>query len=476
MKSPRMVLTCALITTLSVSTAVAQSTVQQPASVDAASFDFGTYFAQQNADTPAPDAAATAPAASCDAAADCGCQPDCECEKCRHRLICDHCPLECEDCEPWRLFPCGCGPCERLSVTGWLDAGATTVDGDPPSNFNGPMTFNDRDWGQLNQMYLVTERALENDGCGFDWGGRIDLLYGTDSRFTMARGLETTGAFGPKWNPGGSNDYGLALPQAYLEVGYNDFTIKAGHYYTICGYEVVTAINNFFYSHAYTMQYGEPFTHTGVLAGYQWNDKLQLLGGIDRGWDNWEDDNSNDSFLGGILWDSGEGTTLGVTGTLGKEFTINGDNTQRSLISFVGTREITSRWMYVIQSDIGHQNSGNPSDPGEPAEWYGINQYLFYKINCCWTAGLRAEWFRDDDGVRVTGLQPNNPITGSYWTGDFAELSLGLNWKPNANLMVRPEVRYDTFDGASRTGLALPYDDGTDSKMFSAALDVILVY
>ena len=433
---------------------------------------YGTYFGPEDATTaPADPAGDVEVSCDCNGGNDCGCD-DC----CRKRLICDSCPLECDDCEPWRLFPCGHGPCGRLDVRGWIDAGATVADGNPNSDFNGPLTFNDRnDQLMMNQAYLIMERAIDNCGCGFDWGGRIDLLYGTDHRFTMARGLETTGAFGPKWNSGGSNMYGVALPQAYAEIAYNDFSAKIGHYYTIIGYEVVPALPNFFYSHAYTMQYGEPFTHTGFLGSYQANDNLQLLGGIDRGWDNWEDDNANESALWGALWDSGEGTTLAATGTFGKELNFVGANTQRTLMSFVGGREITSRLSYVIQSDIGHQNSGGGF---QSAEWYGVNQYLFYKLNCCWTLGARMEWFRDDDGVRVTGLGVNNPIAGSAYAGDFFEATLGANWTPrgNTNLMIRPEVRYDAFDGVSTAGTALPFDDGTDSKMWTAAIDVIFQF
>ena len=53
------------------------------------------------------------------------------------------------------------------------------------------------------------------------------------------------------------------------------------------------------------------------------------------------------------------------------------------------------------------------------AEWYGINQYLFYKLNCCWTAGSRFEWFRDDDGFVVTGLRPGNPLVGNFFARQF---------------------------------------------------------
>jgi hypothetical protein len=112
-------------------------------------------------------------------------------------------------------------------------------------------------------------------------------------------------------------------------------------------------------------------------------------------------------------------------------------------------------WQYVFQNDVGWQQGANAFPGIAPAgangarwaEWYGINQYLFYKINDCWKAGLRAEWFRDDDGDRVTGLRnPNNSIFGDNFVGNFYEISAGLNWTPSANLTVRPELRYDWID------------------------------
>jgi len=396
MKSPRMVFMGTLVSATMVSFAMAQSSVQQPTSVDPVSFDFGTYYAQDDA-APADSVsyASDGAAATCTACDGGGCE-----RCCREHLIQDCCPLECNDCEPWRLFPCGVGPNGGLTITGWAQAGGTIVDGNPPSNYNGPMTFNDRDELQLNQLYLIMEKAADNGGYGFAWGGRVDVLYGTDSRFTMARGLETTSTLGNKWNSGGSNTYGVAMPQAYIEVAYDNLSIKMGHYYSIVGYETVPSLANFFYSRSYTLQYGEPFTHTGFLATYHWSDTIDLIGGVDRGWDNWEDDNAQESALWGVMWDGGCGTTAALTGTFGKEFALNGiDNTQRMLTSFVGTREITSRWTYVLQSDVGHQNSGGVS---ASADWYGVNQYLFYKINCNLSAGVRAEWFRDDDGTRVT--------------------------------------------------------------------------
>ena len=49
---------------------------------------------------------------------------------------------------------------------------------------------------------------------------------------------------------------------------------------------------------------------TGICAG---GDRRQdsVMAGLDRGWDNWEDDDRDQmSFLGGVAWDNGDGTTV----------------------------------------------------------------------------------------------------------------------------------------------------------------------
>ena len=151
----------------------------------------------------------------------------------------------------------------------------------------------------------------------------------------------------------------------------------------------------------------------------------------------------------------------------------------RVMYSVVASHQVTDRLSVVLQHDLGIQDNGAGGTAASPdAEWYGLNQYIFYELCNGLSVGTRLEWFRDDDGTRVTGIGATNPLVGSNFAGHFYELTMGLNWRPrgNPNLMVRPEVRYDDFDGVSTAGLALPYDDGTDSKMFSAALDVIWTY
>jgi hypothetical protein len=380
---------------------------------------------------------------------------------------CDaYCSSECCD-EPWRLFPespCGCG----WSLTGWVAGGAAPNADNPVSRYNGPVTFADREEVQLNQLYAVLERPIDTSCSCWDIGGRIDVLFGTDYIFTQAVGLETHIDGSPKWN--NRRFYGLALPQAYAEIGYDEISVKLGHFYTPIGYESVMAPSNFFYTHPYAHQYGEPFTHTGLLASMPYNERTTIWGGFHNGWDIFDRFSERIGVLGGFTWTSyDELLTLSLGVTSGDEFNGSGVYTNRTMYSVVATLQLTERLEYVLQHDNGWQKDFFADE--EDAEWYGVNQYLFYTINDCWKLGGRFEWFRDDDGVRVTGVRADNPITGDSFVGDFYQATLGLNWIPTNNLRVRPEVRWDWFDGAG-----LPYNDGTEDDQFIGAVDMILLW
>ncbi|MEX2140923.1 MAG: porin [Pirellulales bacterium] len=396
----------------------------------------------------------------------------------------DPCRLVCETDEPWRLF----GRCctlqrNRLDIRGWISGGYTANFQDPASNFNGPVTFNDRDEVQLNQSYLILERAIDTECSGWDLGGRVDLLYGTDHRFTLSRGLDAEDDFTSSWHT--NRFYGLAMPQAYGEVGVQDVSIKLGHFYTIIGYEVVTAPDNFFYSHAYTHMFGEPFTHTGAMATWTPNEHLSVIGGGTYGWDNFEDVYDDVSFLGGVTFtasDKNSKLALAMhTGDEEQAFGTVEPNDERTVYSIVYSSILTDRISWVFEHDHGWQE--NALGSGESAEWYGLNQYLFYKINCCWTLGTRLEWFRDDDGFRVApaGDYPalgasTNPTSAGGFEGSFWALTAGLNYKPTGNLTIRPELRYDWYDGRPNAAGHDPFDDGGKDHQWLAAFDVIYLY
>ncbi|HEY2883202.1 MAG TPA: porin [Pirellulales bacterium] len=420
----------------------------------------------------------------------CGCN-SCGCDSCNgdccHKIqplvqIDECCPLDCCDDPTDHLFDNCCWlKCNDMTLTGWVNAGIAGNSRASDDHFNGPTTFDDRRGeGQANQQWISLDRSAPKDNCGWFIGGHVDYFFGSDYFFTTAAGLDGTPTGNvPRWNTTDSSLYGFAMPQLYVETDYgDDFKIKWGHFFTIIGYEVVPAVGNFFYSHSYTMQYGEPFTHTGFLAS-ETHCNWTYYGGLVAGWNTF-DTNDRATFLGGVAYNDKDYGSLAFSIITGDDSEANLPGVapfgSRTMYSLVWSRNFTSRFTYVLQHDLGEQNQAQTANGGG-AQWYGINQYMFYKLNCQWSAGLRIEWFRDDDGFVVTGLRPGNAIAGASFPGNFYECTLGLNYKPNGNLAIRPEIRWDWYDGQNNQNqnvpVTLPFDAGTRSNQFTYAVDLV---
>jgi len=356
-----------------------------------------------------------------------------------------------------------------IEIGGWIDAGGTYASHSTnskgninSSNGNGAIPFGtDRvNEFQLNQTYLFMEKAVASSGSDWDLGGHVDFLFGTDANSTQAGGWDNQilGSLGNKT----FNQYDIAFPQAYAEIYApigNGLTAKVGHFYTIIGYEVVTSPDNFFYSHAFTMNYGEPFTHTGALLTYQVNDNWSVSGGSVNGWDNFRRNagGGNWSFLGGANWTSDdEKSSLAVSLISGDQTTSGGPSTNRTMYSVVFSHDFNDRLHYVFQHDLGTQNKLNTTTKN--ADWYGINQYLTYDLNDQLSAGLRAEWF-SDRGRRINSFGAN-----------YYAVSAGVNYSPVSWMKFRPEVRYDWAD-TNGAGTAF---GGNKNDQVQVAMDMII--
>jgi hypothetical protein len=370
---------------------------------------------------------------------------------CGYELDCgDMCTLQC------------CENCYGINYGGWLSGGFTVNNwGNTTMVGNAQLPFNNDPHLNINQAWVWFEREADTGGYGTDWGFHVDVMAGIDGPDTQAFG-------GPGWDSTwqwGNGGYGAAIPQAYLTVAYDDLTVILGHFYTIMGYEVVPAPYNFFYSHAYTMAYGEPFTHTGFLAEYPLNDRITLYGGWTDGWDEGFQFGANHSstFLGGVNYTSDDERTSFTwtvnTGDWGRGANIHPNQTTGPTImtegriysqSIVWQQMIADNWTYVFQTDYGYNTTDNPA-PAADTQWYGVNNYLFYNFSCCWSAGLRAEWFADPNGARVdrAGL---NTGTQALDRANYFEITAGANWRPNNNFRLRPEIRYDWADGMGTNG------------------------
>lgn len=358
---------------------------------------------------------------------------------------------------------------------GWVQLGYTANANDPTDNYNGPLLMNDRAGeAMMNELWLYFSRPVDTGGDGFDIGGRVDLLYGTDWRAALYHG------FGLEDRINGQDQlYGFSPAQFYAEVGINNLSIKAGRMTGILGYEVIPPMLGFFYSRSYALCYGEPILITGAMASYKLGDQVTLLGGGHRGVHRFEDNNNKVNFQGGVMWTScDERTSLAYAMDVGQNDFLTGlfGLEDEYIHSFVFKYQLTPRALYVLQHDLG---AGNGVNGYQDAEWYSVGQYLLYTLNEKWSAGARLEWFRDDDGTRVLGLG-NLPARGwgaaPGFNGAFTSLTVGLNWKPKINILVRPEIRWDWYDGTTNLVGQLPFDDGNSSDQFTAAVDAVIMF
>ncbi|MEZ6073952.1 MAG: outer membrane beta-barrel protein [Pirellulales bacterium] len=382
---------------------------------------------------------------------------------------CSTCGSPCATCGDCR----GCCDGSRYSLRGWLNGGFIGNTSSPPSKFNGPYTAVDRsNEAMFNQGYLIAEAALPQYDRGI--GGRLDLLYGEDFYLAQSTGIERRPDGSPHWNP---EYYGLAIPQAYVSVGSKDANIQIGHFYSVVGYEGLMAPDNFFYSKSYSYQFAGPFTHWGAQANWNVDSAWTVQLGIHNGWDAFDRVSDDPGVIGKLRYDSpysGAWTSFAIT--TGKEFNnsagfpIQDEFTNRTRYSWlVGTPQCC-RWQYVFHHWLGFQQHGAPD--GGQANWYGIDQYLYYNINRDWKAGMRFEWFRDEEGTRVGLNRPSNPNVPPL-PGNFFSLSFGVNWSPTDNLILRPEMRADWYSGNS---VVDPYDDGNDSTQYMLGFDGIMTF
>jgi hypothetical protein len=374
--------------------------------------------------------------------------------------------------QEWFLF----GESDRGGVYGWLDGGFVGNFGVPGSKFNGPYNAVDRaNEPMMNQVYLVGERTLPTDGSN-GVGARADLLYGEDFFLAMSQGWETNPG-SRNWNSG--EYYGLAIPQLYAEVGNRDLSLKLGHFYTIVGYEGVPAVGNFFYFKSYSYQFAGPFTHWGGLVHWNATDTIEIDAGLVNGWNTLASAYTDANFLGRARIrnaDNSFATSFAIiTGNEANVFSpffqpappLTSAN--RTRYSLIFEFRPASNWEYLFHHWLGTQADGLAD--GGTALWAGIDQYLYYRVSDTWAWGARFEWFQDTDGTRVGLARPSNPNRVPL-PGNFYSLTIGPNWSPTGNFLMRPAFRWDFF-GGPYGGTRAPFNDGVSNQQTMLGFDMI---
>lgn len=341
-----------------------------------------------------------------------------------------------------------------VTLGGWATSGINYNTNNPIDRSNGPVSMTDRAGEfHLYQLNLFIEKAVAK-ASAWDMGGRFDFMFGTDTRYTQATGHWDMGLISQR----DLRFYDIALPQAYVEVFApigNGLSAKLGHFYTIIGYESVPSPPNFFSSHTYSFK-SSPFTTTGALFSYALNEQWSVNLGAVTGADNFDRDFGAWSQMSGLTWTNADaGTTVSFSIMQGDVY----KNQSSQLVYYSAIlQQHLGKWHYVLQHDRGTQQ--NAIAQGQNADWYSIVQYLTYDIGDKLGAGLRGEWFRDQNGFRYASGE------ASYYA-----MTVGLNWKPKGWLMFRPEARYDW----SRAQTA-PFDAGQRTNQFLLGIDAVIQF
>ncbi len=375
-------------------------------------------------------------------------------------------------------------PPDSLKFYGHAEGGVAFNTASPSDSENVGNIFTDKaNQPQLNQLMAAVERPVDSSADSFDWGFKIQGLFGTDARYTHSLG-ETDHLIHSKYQ----FDFEEATVTLHLPAllgGSAD--VKIGQFPSPMGAETIDASTNSLYSHSYIFNFGMPMKSTGVLTTLHVSPTLDLYAGFDTG-------------LNGGLTGEGDinGTIkgqfgFGLTNLLGGAFSLLavshiGDENLPSVTPAGALRyvnDVTAIYKasdaLTLTTDVNYIQEDSTHAIG-----YGVAQYATYVLNDQVTLAARAEVWRDNAGAFVSvspgffdsvnsqrGL-PNNAILAPRAT--YGALTLGLTYKPEisgglSDISIRPELRVDqALNGAA------PFNQGKDATSFTPAVDLIVPF
>ncbi|HLN22634.1 MAG TPA: outer membrane beta-barrel protein [Patescibacteria group bacterium] len=395
---------------------------------------------------------------------------------------------------------------DTLKLSLQIDAGANFNAGNPSDHQNFGRLLDDKaNTGTLNQVLLTAQRPIDSAAAGYDFGFKLQGLYGSDARY-----------FRPPHEFSGTltNDlYQVDLSEAnflahtpWLTDGGVDW--KVGRFTAPEGAETLDPSNNYFYSHSYIFNFGIPAQGTGLLATWHTTPLVDLYGGVDTGVNTSVDhgllhaqNGAAPAFTAGLgLNLMGGDLTLVALSHGGAENTnqavANGllpagtdiTGSYRYLNDLVTTWKVNKTLTLVNELNWIHDDVLNH---GKAANGYGIAQYGVYALTDEVSLVARGEVFRDGSGVFVTqsgnnvdflrgeeGLPALSPASHGGGDTTYGAVTVGVNYKPTlgipylSSLTLRPELRYDTTLNGTR-----PFDGTrTDKNMFTGAVDAIIAF
>jgi hypothetical protein len=233
----------------------------------------------------------------------------------------------------------------------------------------------------------------------------------------------------------GSSPNTFDVVQAFAQYAAGPLTVIAGKYVTLAGAEVIAPTGNANFSRS-LLFFAEPLTHTGIRATYAATDTLNIVAGVNNGW-NYSSLSTSGSKTAevGLAWTPSKTFSLAAQAYVGKDPIFDA---QRTLVDAVVTYSATDALTLVLSYDWGKQEQHAAGDP--TLDWNGVAFYTNYALNDQWRVSLRLEYLDDKEGF-VSGLVGTPQ--------KLKEGTLTFGYAPAKSFELRIEARYDKSDKAT---------------------------
>ena len=357
----------------------------------------------------------------------------------------------------------------RTKLYGWIDP---TLNFSTSAHSNAPEAndvYSNR--FEMNQFVLYAERlpdSVQRDH--IDWGYHLTALYGTDYRYTLAKGYLS----GQLLND--HHQYGFDPTLEYVDVYIPEvaqgMNLRLGRFISVPGIEAQLAPNNYIFSHSLLYAI-DPFTDTGLMATVKLNDQWLVQLGITGGHDV-------------ALWTSdakpsGTACLSYTTKSVNDNFYTCANGINNGKYAYNNLQQYDATWYhkfsktvhmatetwYMYERDvpalggnIQPETGANVAfcPPGEQrctAPEYALVNFLQKELSAHNFLSVRSDFLDDKKGQR-TGYATRyseNTIMWGHWMGTTVQL--------------RPELRFE------RAWDRKAYDNGRQHNQLTVAGDLI---
>ena len=334
-----------------------------------------------------------------------------------------------------------------ITESGYIDFGYTYANKNMEAGVaGGPATL--RVFDAQNNSFVLHQVGLtlaKQPKEGF--GGLVNLTVGRDANVIQS----TTGAGAT--TPNATFD----VTQAYAQWAGGPLTVIGGKFTTLAGTEVIASTGNNNVSRS--MLFGAvPFTHTGVRGTWAASDTINVIVGLNNGWDQLTDSNRQKTVELGVTLNPIKPLNIAVSGYSGDEISpFTGTNGVRTMV------DIVASWAFTDALSVGLEYldfSQDKAVASGKAKYSGFAAYASYLITPKYRASLRLESFDDHDGFHFATTGLATPET------KYTEGTLTLAYLAADNFELRGELREDKANQAVFIG----YDGSTSKTQATVAL------